>query len=291
LKNFKSHFKFNKQEQSGIFFLLLIIIILQVGYFYIKTKPIANRNNSIAIDVVAQSRIDSLKLVSKTKDTVKIYPFNPNFITDYKGYTLGMSVHEIDRLHTFRNLNKYVNSKEEFQNITGVSDSLLAIIAPYFKFPDWVKSDKKKYTSNSSQHAKRKVLIKVRDLNAATAVDLKVVNGIGDKLSKRIIKFRDRLGGFLVNEQLYDVYALDAEVVNRALKQFQVLNPPQVNRINLNSASSKEIASLVYISYAVADKIVELRELNGGITSLDQLTNIDGFPSEKLDRIALYLSL
>ena len=291
MKNFKSHFQFNKQERSGIFFLLVIIIILQGVYFYLKIKPFDNGNDKIIIDAIEQSRIDSLKLVSKTKDTVKIYPFNPNFITDYKGYGLGMSASEIDRLHAFRKLNKYVNSKEEFQNITGVSDSLLAIIAPYFKFPDWVTSDKKEYTSNSSQHAKRKVSLKVRDLNAATAVDLKVVNGIGDKLSKRIIKFRDRLGGFLVNEQLFDVYALDAEVVNRALKQFQVLNPPQVNRINLNSASSKEIASLVYISYAVADKIVELRELNGGITSLDQLTNIDGFPSEKLDRIALYLSL
>ena len=202
-----------------------------------------------------------------------------------------MSVSEIDRLHTFRNLNKYVNSKEEFQNITGVSDSLLAIIAPFFKFPDWVKSDKKEYKSNSSQPHKTKVSIIVRDLNAVTADDLKKVNGIGDKLSERIIKFRDRLGGFLVNEQLYDVYALDAEVVDRALKQFQVLNPPQVKRIDINSASAKEIANLVYLSHAVAYKIVELRELNGGIRSLDELTNIDGFPSEKLDRIALYLSL
>jgi len=291
LKKFKSHFKFNKQERSGIFFLLLIIIILQGVYFFLKTKPFDNGNNKIIIDAIEQSRIDSLKLVSKIKDTVKIYPFNPNFITDYKGYTLGMSVSEIDRLHTFRNLNKYVNSKEEFQNITGVSDSLLAIIAPFFKFPDWVKSDKKEYTSNSSQPPRAKVSIIVRDLNAVTADDLKKVNGIGDKLSERIIKFRDRLGGFLVNEQLYDVYALDAEVVDRALKQFQVLNPPQVKRIDINSASAKEIANLVYLSHAVAYKIVELRELNGGIRSLDELTNIDGFPSEKLDRIALYLSL
>lgn len=271
--------------------MLLIIIILQGAFFYLKIKPLDNGSNNIIVDAVEQSRIDSLKLVSKTKDTVKIYPFNPNFITDYMGYTLGMSVSEIDRLHAFRNLNKYVNSKEEFQNVTGVSDSLLAIMAPYFKFPDWVKSDIKEYTSNSSQPPNAKASLIVRDLNIVTADDLKKVNGIGNKLSERIVKFRDRLGGFLVNEQLYDVYALDVEVVDRALKQFQVLNPPRVKRIDINSASVKEMADLVYISYAVADKIVELRERNGGIRSLDELTNIDGFPSEKLDRIALYLSL
>lgn len=271
--------------------MLLIIIILQGAFFYVKIKPFDNGSNTIIIDVVEQSRIDSLKLISKTEDTVKTYPFNPNFITDYKGYTLGMSVKEIDRLHVFRSANKFVSSKEEFQIVTGVNDSLLTIIAPYFKFPDWIKTNNKEYTRNSSQQNKRKVSQKIRDLNSVTADDLKGVNGIGDKLSERIIKFRDRLGGFLVNEQLYDVYALDDEVVDRALKRFQVLNPPQIKRIDINSASSKEIASLVYISYTVADKIVELRELNGGFKSLDQLTNIDGFPSEKLDRIALYLSL
>jgi DNA uptake protein ComE-like DNA-binding protein len=254
-------------------------------------NPVERGNNNIIIDVAEQTRIDSLKHLFKIKDTVKIYPFNPNFITDYKGYTLGMSVKEIDRLHTFRSLNKYVNSKEEFQNVTRINDSLLKVIAPYFKFPDWVKANKKEYTKKPFPKTSKEVSIKVRDINLVTAEDLKIISGIGDKLSERIIKFRDRLGGFLVNEQLYDVYALDAEVVDRALKRFQVLNPPQVKRININSASSKEIASLVYISYTVADKIVEHRELNGGFKSLDQLTNIDGFPSEKLDRIALYLSL
>lgn len=46
----------------------------------------------------------------------------------------------------------------------------------------------------------------ILDINAATAEDFKTINGIGEKLSARIVKFRDRLGGFLTSEQLYDVY-------------------------------------------------------------------------------------
>ena len=73
----------------------------------------------------------------------KMYPFNPNYITDYKGEQLGMSLLEIDRLLAFRENNKFVNSKDEFQKVTKVSDSLLHKIAPYFKFPEWVvKKDK-----------------------------------------------------------------------------------------------------------------------------------------------------
>jgi hypothetical protein len=71
-----------------------------------------------------QAGVDSMK--NNDKDKVKkIYLFNPNFITDYKGYKLGMSVAEIDRLLEFRKGDKYVNSAAEFQKITKVSDSLL----------------------------------------------------------------------------------------------------------------------------------------------------------------------
>jgi hypothetical protein len=43
-----------------------------------------------------QSKIDSIKDQSQNT-LLKVYPFNPNFITDFKGYKLGMSVQEIDR--------------------------------------------------------------------------------------------------------------------------------------------------------------------------------------------------
>ena len=289
MKNFKSHFKFNKQERSGIFFLLLIIVILQSVFFCVKFKPFSSEKIEIRVNGFEQKKIDSLKKLSQKKDTIKMYLFNPNFITDYKGYTLGLSVKEIDRLHAFRKLNRYVNSKEEFQNVTKVNDSLLKIISPYFKFPDWVTIDKKQTTIIAYKKPNKSISLK--DINLVTAKDLKAINGIGDKLSTRILKFRDRLGGFLVNEQLYDVYGLEPLVVERILMKFNVVNPPEITKINLNSADAQEIAVLVYISYAVADKIISYREEKGVINSFDELTKVEDFPIEKLDRIALYLSL
>lgn len=57
---------------------------------------------------------------------------------------LGMSLVEIDKLHRFRESDKWVNSKADFKKVTGVSDSLLAEISPYFKFPEWVTNPKPK---------------------------------------------------------------------------------------------------------------------------------------------------
>ena len=80
-------------------------------------------------------------------------------------------------------------------------------------------------------------------------------------------------------------------VVERILMKFNVISPPEIEKININTASAQEIGSLVYISYNIAAKIVKLRELEGPINSFEELTKIEDFPSEKLDRIALYLSL
>ncbi|WP_149277457.1 ComEA family DNA-binding protein [Pareuzebyella sediminis] len=300
MKNLKPHFRFNKQERSGVFFLLLFIIVLQFIYFMLKLYPAPKTENRFSVNTALQSQIDSLRNKVLQKDSVRYYPFNPNYITDYKGYVLGMSVDEIDRLHKFRSQHKFVNSAQDFQKITGVSDSLLVAISPYFKFPEWTQNIKKNVASVNSEDAlrlgkenypSRNKGTRLSDLNAATVDDLRRVRGIGEKLSTRIVKFRNRLGGFLVDEQLYDVYGLEPEVVARALKEFRVLKKPQIAPINLNTASVEELSKLVYIQKWVAESIVNYREVNGTIDSFDELRNIEEFPSDKIERIALYLSL
>ncbi len=95
----------------------------------------------------------------------------------------------------------------------------------------------------------------------------------------------------MANEQLYDVYGLKPEVVEETLRAFQVLEVPEVKKINLNTASAKELSQLIYIRSGLAAQIVAYREKNGLFKTFEELTYVDGFPTEKLDRIALYLSL
>ncbi|MBT8187926.1 MAG: helix-hairpin-helix domain-containing protein [Croceitalea sp.] len=295
MKKFISHFKFNKREQSGIFFFLLIILLFQLASFFINDQSKDNALATLKVNPAIQAHIDSLKKEAHKRSVNSPFKFNPNFISDYKGYALGMNPQEIDRLLQFRKSDRYVNSADEFQKVTQISDSLLGEIAPLFKFPEWTQTNKKEgtrqrsYVNISSDNLAGKPLIK--DINKATAEELKSINGIGARLSARIVKFRDRLGGFLTDDQLYDVYGLEPEVTDRLLQRFKVLTKPTVSKININMASVPEIAKLVYINYDLAYKIVDYRETKGFIKSFDQLRDIEGFPTEKLDRIVLYLSL
>lgn len=281
----QSHFRFNKQERSGIFFLLLIVVLLQCVYYLVKANP-APLEHRFVLNAVEQSKLDSLK-TQQFEASQRIFPFNPNYISDYKAYTLGLSSSEWDRLSAFRKEGNFVNSAEEFQVVTQVSDSLLHQMAPYFKFPEWAGKAK----TTSKRVSEKPVVAQVKDLNKATAEELETIYGIGATLSQRIVKFRDRLGGFLVNEQLYDVYGLQPEVVERTLRKYQVQDPPTVVKINVNKATSDELSQLVYINKTLAFNIVAYRDKNGLFASFGDLSQVDGFPTEKLDRIALYLSL
>ena len=283
----KSTLKFSRSQRSGLFILLALVIAFQIIYFFsdfTKKEPSVVENKAQWLSM--QAPIDSLKKAQK-EYVPKIYPFNPNFITDFKGYKLGMSVAEIDRLTEYRKTNRYVNSAKEFQEVTQVSDSLLNTIAPYFKFPDWVANRKRKnFYQTKTFEKKSKTII---DINAASAEDLKKVYGIGDGLSERILKEKQKLGGFVSMEQMKDIWGLSPEVVQSLNKDFTVAEIPKVTKININNATVKELSQFPYFRYALAKSIVTYRSMNGGIKSAEDLPKISGFPVDKIKIIALYL--
>lgn len=234
-----------------------------------------------------QPQFDSLAKIKPKRFERR--PFNPNFITDFKGYQLGMSVAEIDRLLAFRKTNRYVNSGAEFQKVTGVSDSLLASMEPWFKFPDWVKNKKPKADNNWASSGYPKKAKSRIDLNHATADDLKAVYGIGDGLSKRILEQKEKLGGFVSMAQMEDIWGLSPEVIQKLKESFHIGALPTVKKIKINEASVKELSQFPYFRYPISREIVTFRSMNGEIDCAEDLLKISAIPVEKVSVIALYL--
>jgi competence ComEA-like helix-hairpin-helix protein len=294
MKHIKPHFlKLNKRQRRGVLFLSLLVIIFQIIYFLIDFTPDNTSVANIERERFINDKIDSIKLVKSKNNIVKIFPFNPNFLTDFKASKLGMTVDEIDRLFAFRKTGKYVNSTIEFQQVTKINDSLLAKIRPFFKFPEWVnkkvKFKDKNLVIKANQYTNQKPL-NTQDINTATSKDLQQINGIGEALSARIIKYRDKLGGFYFKDQLGEVYGLSPQVVKRVNQYFKILSKPKIKKININEATFKQVLHLPYIDYELTKKIFSYRDEFAEIQSLEELKKIEGFPLDKYDRIILYLS-
>ena len=289
-KIIQSYFKFSKGQRLGILLLFALIVIFQLGYYFVDFSSLSTTSPEKEKWLSLQSQIDSMKQ-QKLNYIPKIYPFNPNFISDYKGYKLGMSVSEIDRFLAFRKGNKYVNSPKEFQDVTKVSDSLLNAISPYFKFPDWVNNKKefkdyKKYPNTAFAKKEKTVII---DINKATQEDLIKIYGIGEAISLRILKLKESLGGFVSMEQMNDVWGLSPEVIENLNSHFKVSELPNLKKIDINNASLKELSQFPYFNSQLAKQIVTFRSMNGDFKNVNDLTKIKGLSIDKAIIIALYL--
>lgn len=288
---FRSYFVYTKQQRLGIVLLFTLIISLQLLICFADFSPTEPPNPERNAWMSLTPMVDSLQ-GGYRKYPQKIYPFNPNFITDFKGYKLGMSVAEIDRLHAYRKLNRYVNSPKEFQQITKVSDSLLNAIAPYFKFPDWLQNKKSyqkpAWVDYSKKYPEPKAKTQRIDINKATKEELMKVYGIGNAISDRILKLREQLGCFVSMEQMQNVWGLSPAVIEKLNEDFGVLDHPIPRKININNATIKELGQFLYFRYPVSKNIVTYRSMHGDLR-MEDLANIKDFPLDKIKIIAVYL--
>ena len=289
MNELKSHFKLDHRQRNGILLLVLFVIVSWGVYFLISPAQ-ENYSNALTDEQLKnfEAQIDAIQRERDSLSHSKLYPFNPNYITDYKGYTLGMKVEEIDRLLRFRESGKWINSAQDFQKVTGVSDSLLNQISPYFKFPDWVTNPKPRKTSfNVSEKA---VVNLKSDLNSASFEEILSIESLDPAIAKRIIEYRKKLGGFLDDRQLYDVYGISKEQVRQLQNVYSVLSKPKINILNVNTASASDLSTVPFITFQLAREIVNYRLLHTQINDLDELLKIEGITPYKLDRIKLYLS-
>jgi DNA uptake protein ComE-like DNA-binding protein len=89
-------------------------------------------------------------------------------------------------------------------------------------------------------------------------------------------------------EQINDIWGLTPEVIEKLNASFIIKSISNVKKININSASSKDLTKFPFFNYQLAKDIVTYRSMNGDI-KIEDLTKIKGFPVDKIKIIALYL--
>lgn len=143
-------------------------------------------------------------------------------------------------------------------------------------------------TSKTASARKTENLIKI-DFVEADSVVLQIVPGIGVGLGGRIIKYRERLGGFHSINQFSEIYGLKPETVEEIWNYFY-FTPSITKRISINSADIEEVSSHPYISYSEAKVLIAYRKQHGSYSSIADLKKIKIFKSQWIDKIEPYLS-
>jgi DNA uptake protein ComE-like DNA-binding protein len=295
----KNYFNFNKTERGGIIVLIAIIILVLAYPYLVKVtnkdntdeflqfaKEIEQFENSLknAADSVDEARKLDFQQMDRSVAENKITPFifNPNLLPSEQWSKMGLKDWQIKVIKKYEAKGGKFYKKEDFKRMYCISPSEYEILEPYISIPE----QKNEYADRKPEikEVKKRVLV---DLNTADSVTLLTLYGVGPSFAKRIIKYRNLLGGFYDKSQLLEVYGFDQGKLDK-IEAFCEVSPGGITRININSIRVDELKKHPYLDYYTAKAIVDQRVILGRFTTMQQVKTIPLIHDELFNKIQHY---
>jgi competence protein ComEA len=216
-----------------------------------------------------------------------LFRFNPNTVTHDELLLLGFSDRLATRLLNYRTRGTF-RTRRDMLRLYGMDSLFYEALYPFIDLPEKITYEKKSYAAPSSPAREKSQPF---NLNEADTLHLVKIYGIGSTLSKRIIKYREKLGGFVGHHQLGEVYGLDSAVIGRIIAATYLPGIPSVNKINLNTADEKTFAAHPYIGRKLAQAIVAYRFQHGNFKTVDDLRSIALIDKDNLGKLFPYVTV
>lgn len=240
------------------------------------------------------------KFDAKSK-SYKNFNFNPNTASVAQFEELGLPKFIAERIEKYRSKGGKFRKKEDFAKIYGVLPETYERLEPFINLPsaenESIHTPQAELTA-SNEVSKEPILQPTFstkttlkqperfDFNTADTTDLMKIKGIGSGYAKRIIKFRDMLGGFANVEQVKETYGLPPETVEELLKYAFVKT--SVKKLKINSLPVSDFRH-PYLKYFQAKAIIAYREQHGAFKSAEELKAIKVLDESTIQKIEPYL--
>ncbi len=293
IKKFKSYFSLSKREFNGITVLIILIIVCFsipaiYRYFNNTTATVTITELEPAIEKIKRVNFNKYSY-NKNREirAVSLFNFNPNNLPEMQWRELGLSPKQIQIIYNFEAKGGKFYKKEDLKKIYSISASKYQELEPYIVIPEKENSFKKFETYTKTKYAE-KPNRPVIDINTADSIALTDISGIGPAFASRIIKYRNRLGGFVNISQLKEVYGIDSLKYEQIKPQITLSNTA-IKKININIADFNTLKSFPYLSYKQMNAIINYRKQHGIYRSINDLKNIVILNDQILSKIEPYL--
>ncbi|MEP6674976.1 MAG: helix-hairpin-helix domain-containing protein [Ferruginibacter sp.] len=311
-KFLSGYFSFTKKERNGILLLItLILIFFALPFFYPlfiqhkKNDPTQFEKEIAALKIkTADSSHDffykdaepgnrnyqpayNRKEYSSSFKGI-LFDFDPNTIADADWKRLGLRDKTIATIRNYLNKGGKFYKPEDISRIWGLHPDEIQRLLPYVKIAainHYVKIDKPAFEKTIYKKE-----TKIIDINTADSIAFVDLPGIGAGFTKRILNFRNRLGGFVSVQQISETYGLPDSTFQKIKPRLSISNAT-VKQFNINIASIDEMKVHPYIRYAIANAIVQYRTQHGNFSSVNDIKKIMLVTDDVFGKITPYLNV
>lgn len=207
--------------------------------------------------------------------------FDPNNYKMEDWMALGLSEKQANVVVRFAQRGIYSN--DQLKQIFVIDENLFDLIKDSTYYPQRTNS----YPKNSTYQNKEFQKI---ELNSATVEELDKLPGIGEYFAKKIIDYREKLGGYVNKEQLLEIYHFDTEKLDKISDRIGI-DRENIRKININTCTVDELRIHPYVGWNVANSIVKMRTKFKNYTTFDQLLESELISDELLEKLLPYLTL
>lgn len=318
--NWRDLFYFNRRERNGIFVLsTLIVLLLTFQYMmpYVVEENLAVADTSHLDAYLLQLQKDSMQYNKSKKrysvvtyknkepeveesieqkvEAIELHSFNPNLSKLKDWQQFGLSVKQSESIVKYVDKGGRFKVKEDVLKMYVIDEVLYAKMESYLLLTDSSKSDYKvkklKRSSSSDTLYKVKVDSNILiELNLADTTELKKLRGIGSYYAKKIIKYRDQLGGFNSVNQLFEIERMREETV-LSIKSKLTVDTSLIHKIHINTDMAPQMVKHPYITWNMAINIQDFRDFHKKYKSTHDLVKNGLLNEELYSKLVPYLEL
>ncbi len=310
-EDLKDIFSVHRGERRGLMILLAMCLLAAGWVTYEQWIRPATVEDAEDLHLTWSKLQDNIKVKEKEyrhepkHDRVQLFAFDPNGLPTEQWLQLGLSERQAGAIHRFEEHGGKFRVKGDVAKMHVVDADLFAQWEPYIQLPDslprktWENyADRDHFPRDSAswkdggKSFAREDHNAVVELNSADSTTLVTVRGIGPSFARAIIRYRDRLGGYLSLDQLNEVYVLrDKPDAVERIRPHLTLDPAMVKLIHLNSCTVEDLGPHPYAGWKVANAMVAYRKQHGPFPTVDAITGCILVTDSIRDRLAPYLTL
>lgn len=275
----------------GVLTLMLIAVELFVHLVDQPHRLIeASGEDSLAIASLSATREPHYR-----RDTVviRLRPFDPNQEDSAQLVSLGLKPWQARAMVRYREKGGRYRRPEDLKRLWGMTDSLYATLEPYIQIA--TRPSDTLNTHLRDTMPARDTLLRIRKvdtllcLNTTDTLELQLLRGVGSYTARRIVRYREELGGYVATEQLREIEGLRQEALDTILTHLLICSD-SVNRLPVNYASIKRLTRHPYLSFTQAKALYEHRRRHVYLRDIEALRSLSEFTSDDIERLRPYLS-
>ncbi len=265
---------------------LIGIIVVALGVLFIdkpQEKPTALQPAADSVDT-GKPRHQRPSYSSGKQRPVERFAFDPNTADSTQLLRLGLQSWQVRNIYRYREAGGVFHKPQDFARLYGLTLKQYRQLEPYIRIAKEYKKPAALQRDSLVRPQKLSPQERVA-VNQADTTLLQRVPGIGPYYARRIVSYRQRLGGFYRTEQLLEIEGFPES----SLGYFSIADDGVVRKLNVNRLSLNELRQHPYMGYYRAKQIVDFRRTHGRISSLNELSLSKDFTPEVIERLEHYV--